>query len=248
MFKKSQNNTLEKIGIKRSSLNKRQECTLDTPKCPIESWSKNKFIPVMPSCCVNHLKEVIFYLHDLFEEQGIHYWIDFGTLLGAVRNGKTIPHDTDGDFGLYYNYREPILNLRERIEQDGLKMFIHHSKGNHERVFHGDTVIRIARSPINHMTVDLFFWKYHSFTGALTSDGLNSWKSFPDWFVKQRVPIRLFDRDLWGPRDTEAFLRFRYGHDWAIPKKKKINFASARETHKGIFQYAALRANPIKML
>jgi len=34
---------------------------------------------------------------ELLEEHNIRYWLDFGTLLGAVREGRTIPYDGDFD-------------------------------------------------------------------------------------------------------------------------------------------------------
>ena len=34
----------------------------------------------------------------MLKKSGVTYWIDYGTLLGAARNGKVIPHDHDIDF------------------------------------------------------------------------------------------------------------------------------------------------------
>jgi phosphorylcholine metabolism protein LicD len=34
----------------------------------------------------------------VLKESKVVYWIDFGTLLGAFRNGKVISHDHDIDF------------------------------------------------------------------------------------------------------------------------------------------------------
>jgi len=45
---------------------------------------------------VETLKEIKHILDDV----GVKYWLDFGTLLGAVRDGKFIPWDTDIDLGM----------------------------------------------------------------------------------------------------------------------------------------------------
>lgn len=231
-----------------SNMLKRVGCRLDTPKCEKKDWPKVNNKKVMPPCCVNHLRDVLFYLHDLFEEQNIHYWMDFGTLLGAIRTGTHIPHDTDGDFGVFYTDRKKIIGLRSRIESDGFGMFVHQSKNYQEERIHGQTVIRIPRSPINHMTVDLFFWKRNELTGQLTSDGLNVHKSFPDIFVQGRKEVEIFGRKLWGPNNPEEFLRFRYGSDWHIEQKKKVNFKEANATHNGIFAYGDTQSTKLKLV
>jgi len=227
---------------------KRVGCRLDTPKCEKKDWPRVNRKRVMPPCCVNHLRDVLFYLHDLFEEQNIHYWLDFGTLLGAVRTGKNIPHDTDGDLGVFYSDRKKIIGLRDRIKADGYGMFIHKSKNAAEEKIHGQTVIRIPRSPTNHMTVDLFFWKRDVLTRELTSDGLNIHKSFPEIFIQGRKEVEMFGRKLWGPNNAKEFLRFRYGADWYIEQKKKVNFREADETHEGIFEFGDFQETKLKMV
>lgn len=223
-------------------------CRVNTPKCSKDVWQKVGQYKVLPPCCIKHLREILFYLHDLFEEEHIHYWLDFGTLLGAIRTGSHIPHDSDGDLGLFLHERKHILSLKKKIEKDGFWMIIHKSKNSEEATIHGHTVIRIARSTINHMTVDLFFWKLNAYDRTLTSDGLNLHKSFPDIFVQGRKEVVMYGRKLWGPNHPKEFLRFRYGHDWYIEKKKKVNFGFADETHRGIFDYGKQLSNTLKLV
>jgi hypothetical protein len=186
----------------------------------------------MPPCCVKHLKEVLYYLHDLFEEKKITYWLDFGTLLGAVRNGRIIPFDTDGDLGLYLEDRPKIMQLNSRINNDGFCYACYTPKRAN------DTHIKICRSKDNHMMVDLFFWKKDRWNAMHDPQGLNEPKSFPDYFIQKLEPIYLYGRPLWGPRDTEKFLEFRYGKTWQVPQNRKVHFEEARECHKPAFSYA----------
>jgi hypothetical protein len=44
--------------------------------------------------------ELLFKLDELFQRHKIRYWIDSGTLLGAVRDGHMIPWDADADIGM----------------------------------------------------------------------------------------------------------------------------------------------------
>jgi len=45
--------------------------------------------------------EALGQVKEVLDKHGIKYWLDMGTLLGAVRNGKIIPWDHDIDLGLW---------------------------------------------------------------------------------------------------------------------------------------------------
>lgn len=47
------------------------------------------------------------------EQGGIDYWLDWGTLLGAVRDGGLMPHDTDVDLSVA---REEVPRLRALMD------------------------------------------------------------------------------------------------------------------------------------
>lgn len=206
-------------------------CTVNTIKCPFPTWNKGCGLGLeMKPCCIKHLREIIFYLSDLFEECGITYWMDFGTLLGAVRGNRSIPHDTDGDFCLFLRDRQTILKLVDRLGNDGFHMGPTNDSG--------DGHIKIYRSAKNHMAVDLFFWHLSQKTGILKSGGLNIPKSFPVWWVEKLSPILIFDKPIMAPREPKKFLRFRFGKDWKDPQNKKVHDFDATRTHEFAFEYA----------
>jgi hypothetical protein len=208
-------------------------CTLETRKCRKGEWPLgNNRLPSMPPCCVKHLKEVLFYLHDLFDEKGIKYWMDFGTLLGAVRNGRIIPHDTDGDLCLLIEDRPQIIDLADRINKDGFCYACYKPKRDN------DTHIKICRTAMNHMMVDLFFWRKDKWNIMRDSQGLNEPKSFPDYFIQTLDTVLLYDKPMCAPRDYKKFLRYRFGKDWRTPQDKKVHFIDAKHAHEGIYEYA----------
>lgn len=208
-------------------------CTPHTRKCLPLIWGIGDKSPLrsMPPCCIKHLRQMLWYLTDLFEEHNIPYWLDFGTLLGAVRGGRSIPHDTDGDLCLFLKDKERVLELKQRIYNDGFAM-------NFIRPVHDEMLIKITRSKKNYMMVDLFFWEHDPMRGVYWGDGLNAPKSFPDWWLQKKEKILLFDKEMWSPREPEKFLEMRFGRDWRKPQDKKVHHNEATEAHAFGFEYA----------
>jgi len=49
------------------------------------------------------VKPILKILKEVFDKQCQDYWLDYGTLLGYVRNGQIIKNDIDLDFGIIIN-------------------------------------------------------------------------------------------------------------------------------------------------
>ena len=61
-------------------------CTRESQRC--EFWTQGEEY-LRPACCTQHLKDLLFYTHDLLRRHGIPHWLDFGAVLGAVRGGSS---------------------------------------------------------------------------------------------------------------------------------------------------------------
>ena len=64
-------------------------------------------------------KELLFKVDDILKENGIPYWLTYGTLLGAYREHNFIAHDYDLDVALDIRYLEKIKPL---MLSNGLKL------------------------------------------------------------------------------------------------------------------------------
>ncbi len=58
----------------------------------------------------------------IFNENGIKYWIDGGTLLGAVRHKGIIPWDNDADLEIFVRDKEKVFKLDDEFRKYGCRL------------------------------------------------------------------------------------------------------------------------------
>lgn len=69
---------------------------------------------------VQNLKEI----KEVFDRAGIKFWLDHGTLLGAVRDGKIIEWDTDIDLKTWYDNVDKIISVFPELGKKGFNVFL----------------------------------------------------------------------------------------------------------------------------
>ena len=195
-------------------------CTAATPDCRFWDWGESN---LRPECCTGHLLELIDFTHALLAEHGIVHWLDFGTLLGAVRDGTLIPWDWDVDFGILARDAEAVLALRDAIEAAGHPVYLGEP-----------AAIRIYYSETNKISIDLWMW--HERDDLLVSGdenplilwpGMHDRTSFPASFVDELGEVELDGRCLPAPAAAEQLLsEHRYGPDWRTPIRPIVSLGS----------------------
>jgi len=187
-------------------------CTRETRRCTF--WSAGPGY-LRPDCCTSHLLELTDFAHNLLQEHGIFHWVDWGTLLGAVRAGEFIPWDPDVDFGILDRDIDATRALASAVATAGYVM-------RHDN----SAVIRIYYSEINDAHVDLFPWVLRD--GLLTSDesddviwlGMGGRTDFPARYLDQLEPVTLYGRSFPAPSPVHDFLQeHRYGPDYMTPTR-----------------------------
>jgi fukutin-related protein len=54
-----------------------------------------------PPCCLEALRKTARHVFSVLDEAGVRYWLEGGSLLGAMRHSDIIPWDYDVDIGIY---------------------------------------------------------------------------------------------------------------------------------------------------
>ncbi|MBA3953978.1 LicD family protein [Candidatus Dependentiae bacterium] len=65
------------------------------------------------------LYQIMKDIHELFQEEELEYWCNFGTLLGAVRHGGIIPWDDDLDICINNKQEAQLLALKPTLDYLG---------------------------------------------------------------------------------------------------------------------------------
>lgn len=75
---------------------------------------------------------LLWQIKETLDEEMIEFWLECGTLLGAVRDGKFIPWEHDLDFGVFrekFPYSLQIL-IKEKLHGRGFKVVIYKNHMN----------------------------------------------------------------------------------------------------------------------
>lgn len=147
---------------------------------------------------------------DVLASRGVDLFLNFGTLLGAIRDKGFIPHDHDVDVGILAKDREAFLSALPELASRGL-------------------VVTTDLRPDNPLITTFRLGEQLDFFIARPLAGIGGRLWALDSF--SRVPARHLDGfdeiDFLGesfkiPRECEAMLKRLYGPTWRIPIEGKM--------------------------
>ena len=64
----------------------------------------------------------------ILDENNIEFWLDYGTLLGAIRERKIISWDTDIDLGMWRRDVEKLFSSKNEFEKQGLTILLNNTE------------------------------------------------------------------------------------------------------------------------
>lgn len=169
-----------------------------------------------PDCCRRHIIDVMDVVAELLDREEVTWWIDYGTLLGHVRDGGFVPWDYDADIGVLESDVSRIVDLGPELEERGF--FLRYVE---LRSPPDSCSLQVWRSEKNRNAVDLFPWMELA-DGTMDrrrylAVDANKGRAFhrDRLFPLQRAAWE--GVDVWVPADPEWFCAHRYGPDWRVP-------------------------------
>lgn len=168
-------------------------------------------------CCRENVIRTLAAAARLFDDAGMHWWLDYGALLGAVRVGGMIAHDNDADIGILKDDWGKLKQLRAAAQEAGFALrFLKHLDYARAQVSHA-----------NRLHVCIFVW-HEPKPGWLErpsymriDDQVGKGRGFPKAWVEDRSRISWEGIPVWAPADPVQMIEHRYGPTWRRPIKHR---------------------------
>ncbi|HLJ31271.1 MAG TPA: adenylyltransferase/cytidyltransferase family protein [Candidatus Babeliales bacterium] len=182
---------------------------------------------IMPDEWYHHLYQIMKDVHELFTLHKIEYWIQGGTLLGAIRHKGIMKWDDDLDINIQLDDRElfeSIIPLFEELNYEVSPVWFGY-KIAHPQVF---TFGKTRGAPC----LDLFF----------TIERNNKIYYDQHWMIRDNQPIYITKKELYplktytlgeltilGPNNPVPYLNASYERDWPYYAKIWNHFFNVHE-------------------
>jgi len=156
-------------------------------------------------------KEFLFDVISIFEKYNIKYYLDYGTLLGAIRENNFIKYDTDIDIGIFKKLWVDIILMRNLVKEFIKKKIKIQSMWDNG--INGNLSLKrdnIDMGILYKVKNKKEYYKYGRL-GKLT---------YPRKNLDKLEIINFLDRKVQVPSNPESYLEYLYGKDWRIPKRR----------------------------
>jgi hypothetical protein len=175
-----------------------------------------------------HVKPLLDSIEEVLgalKKAGIDAFPAYGTLLGAVRGGQLIGHDSDADLGYVSEHTQPVDVVRESFR---LQRSLADMGYRITRYSGGAFKVDVEEADGSVRGLDVFggflFDGYLHLMGEIRTPFEREW-IFP------LGTCTLEGRVLPAPADTDKFLTATYGPDWRVPDPA-YKFGTPESTHR----------------
>lgn len=205
-------------------------------------WDGTRRIPE------KHAAEFFEKITKAFKKANSYFWLDYGTLLGYVRDGRIIPHDGDIDLAVDYNFWNKVI-LKE-VQKSGIILFKNPNLFTDKRLlkfvgeekFKKPTQAKLRYPYIQNgkeMQIKICVEIYHEGVGEY-EDNMYFWPTpKPNWifeipkdYMIPQKPVSFYGSECYIPVNYEDNLDFMYGKTWKTPNPEYTNSDDHKENAK----------------
>lgn len=193
-------------------------------RCVASNTSCTKYsqsCSIRRSCCQDKLRDMLFDIVDYLEQEKITYWVDFGTLLGAVRNQDIISWDQDIDISIWKKDNKKIEEIENILQNMGYYISI---------TPHG---IKIFPSITNNkIWADIYYWNKNNNICIHSSNKFdNRINRFDISILGNFTDVTIYNRKFKAPEKYHQKLTNMYGN-YMIENKKTPYWSSSKKGKK----------------
>lgn len=166
--------------------------------------------------------DTIFFLENLLAQK-FFYYMDMGTMLGIVREGRLLGHDLDIDVAVYAESEEEKECVKDRLLSAGCKL---------KYTYFADNLGVVEHSfEINNLKFDVNYYFRNGKTDICYLMYCDPQKNYDDELDVVKLSITAVEkvkripfagREVTVPENPETYLAERYGENWRIPDTNYI--------------------------
>lgn len=191
----------------------------------------------------NHGADLLRIALEIFKKHGSIFWLDYGTLLGKIREDSFIAHDGDIDLAVDYNTWNP--NIISDLCSNGfvlrkppntftnvkpLKFVGNHKRGSITQLKLG---YRYKYGKDKIAGIKICVEIYHEGVGEY-KDMMYFWPTpKPNWifempknYLVPQIKSEMYGNEVYIPKNYEENLEFMYGDNWRI---LNVNYTNSNE-------------------
>ncbi len=180
-------------------------------------------------------KDILLRIKPVLEECAQDWWLDYGTLLGCVREGKIISHDIDLDFGvLLKDNLSDDGSFQKSMEQAGFVLI------NKTTV---EGVVTMEQYHINDIGFDIFYYRkendklvtniwYGTYTimpKRIAYEKNTGYLSETTFTYTDTKTVKFYEVDCQIPTNYDLYLKEHFGGDYMTPNP---NFSHDEERNR----------------
>jgi len=184
---------------------------------PIELNESNIDDYNLPKEFINEIITLLRHFDEFCNKHNLIYWIDAGTMLGAIRDQGHIPYDNDADVGMFQDDFDKFVSRLTELESEPYNYVIHKEVDGFMKIFSRNVAIEESDGTVTSPCLDVIVYKRFKEIVIISNDEVR--RKYPQCYhhVNQFNPlvrVHYGDLALTCPNNPLPYLERQYPRWW----------------------------------